>query len=410
MGSGDAAGTAPMMRARHPEGSRIASIHSWAMGLERHELRHRDGRRLFVYGELRGSLAGEPEAARSAARGDDQAALQQRLDRLTDAWVAISPARNTRPNAGPAGRTPDPSTAAACPFCPGGPEVPFAYDAAVFENRFPSLVADPPPVAADPRLRPALGRCEVVLYTDRHAGSLATLAPAELANLAAIWRDRSAELWADPRHRDVLVFENRGAAVGATISHPHGQVYAFDHVPPLVAQRREALARARAATGTCLACAVVAEDEVEQARTVARSEAWTVAVPFAARFPYEVHVRARRHGAGRLTDLSADELRALSAVLREVVLRYDGLFGFELPYMMAILEAPAGSPDWHLGVEFAPLQRTIDLVKIRASVETASGLFINDTTPESSAARLRAVDVTEAVAEPVPPVVRVAAG
>jgi UDPglucose--hexose-1-phosphate uridylyltransferase len=372
------------------------------MALERHELRHRDGRRLFVYGELRGSLAGETDAGAAAAEPDGHAALQQRLDRLTDAWVAISPARNTRPNTPPAGTTDGP----ACPFCPGGPEVPFAYDAAAFENRFPSLVADPPPVAGDPRLHPALGRCEVVLYTERHEGSIATLTAAELANLLAIWRDRSAELWADLNHRHVLIFENRGAAVGATLSHPHGQIYAFDHLPPLIAARRDALAKARAASGRCLGCDVVAEDDADARRRVVASDGWTVAVPFAARFPYEIHVRARRHGARRLTDLADGELRALAGALRELVLRYDALFGVELPYMMTILEAPADTPDWHLAVEFAPLHRSERLMKIRASVETASGLFINDTLPESSAASLRSADVAPARAEsPVPPVV-----
>jgi UDPglucose--hexose-1-phosphate uridylyltransferase len=300
---------------------------------------------------------------------------------------------------------------AACLFCPGGPEVPFPYQAAVFENRFPSLVADPPPPPAGDWTRPAQGRCEVVLYTDRHDGSLATLEPGELARLLAIWRDRSEELWADPRHRHVMLFENRGVAVGATISHPHGQVYAFDHVPPLIAARMAALAGHRERAGTCLSCEVVAGDLAAPERAVAPSAAFTVGVPFAARFPFEVHVRARRHGVRRLADLGDDELPALAAALREVVLRYDALFGFELPYMMVALEAPADAPDWHLAFEFLPPHRTEGLTKIRASVETATGLFINDTVPESSARRLREATVERRVeAPPVPVVERLAPG
>ena len=259
---------------------------------------------------------------------------------------------------------------------------------------------------ADPRISSSLGRCEVILYTGRHLGSLATLDPVELARLLAIWRDRSAELWADPRHHFVMVFENRGEAVGATISHPHGQVYAFDHLPPLIRQRVETLARHREATGRCLSCEVVADDLGDPERAIIESEPFTVAVPFAARFPYEVHVRAKRHGVGRLADLDERELPNLAAALREVVLRYDALFGFELPYMMVILEAPPGSPDSHLAFEFTPVHRTAELTKIRASVETATGLFINDTLAEASAARLRAPSIESRIEAPVPAVQR----
>ncbi|MBI3750857.1 MAG: galactose-1-phosphate uridylyltransferase [Chloroflexi bacterium] len=386
------------------------------MALERHELRHWDGRRLFVYGELRGSLASEGHADEGGATGEPASEggrdLHQRLDRLTGDWIAISPARNVRPHL-PDESSPGPGPSAdggaACPFCPGGAEVPFPYDAAVFENRFPSFVEAPPLVATDPRVSPSQGRCEVVLYTSRHDASLGTLQPEELARLLAIWRDRSAALWADDRHRCVMVFENRGALVGATIAHPHGQVYAFDRLPPRIAARATALEAGRAATGRCATCDVIADDLAEPARRVIDVDGFSVAVPFAAHFPFEVHVRARRHGAGRLADLDAAELRSLGAALRAVALRYDALFGFELPYMMVALEAPAGVPDWHLAFEFLPIHRTAQLLKIRASVETATGLFINDTLPEASAASLRALVVAAAIEVDVPAISEAAA-
>jgi UDPglucose--hexose-1-phosphate uridylyltransferase len=364
--------------------------------LVRHELHHGDGRRLYVYGALRGVL---PAEAPAGATGPG---LHQRYDALTDSWIAISPARNARPNSAlDATRTVQPG----CPLCPGGPELPFSYEAAVFENRWPSLRRDPPPVAHDPRVAPSMGRCEVVLYTDAHEGSLGTLAPEEVARVLAIWRDRSAELWADPAHAFVLVFENRGEAVGATISHPHGQVYAFDRLPPQVRAREEALSRHRDATGSCLTCEVVATDAAATDRAVTAARAFTVAVPFAPRWPYEIHVRARRHGARRLTDLSPQELAELGGILKEVVQRYDALFGFELPYMMTVQEGPDGVPDWHLSVEFLPPHRSAQLTKIRASVETSTGLFINDTLPEASAAALAAPAVTRRTEPAVPTIV-----
>ncbi len=133
-------------------------------------------------------------------------------------------------------------------------------------------------------------------------------------------------------------------------------------------------------------------------------------MPFAAHWPYEVHVRARRHGVRRLADLQPSERRDLASALRDVVLRYDGLFGFELPYMMVLLEAPAdagtdeAAPDWHFAVEFYPPHRSERLTKVRASVETATGLFITDTLPEASAARLAAVAVAPPPGGEAPPV------
>lgn len=346
------------------------------------------GRCLRVYGELRG----QPPVDMPAA---EPAALHQRYDPLTDSWVAISPARNVRPHTSLPSAAPGSAITArraGCPLCPGGPEVPFGYDAAVFDNRFPSLVPDPPAPPAGEEFAPSLGRCEVVLYTEQHTGSLATLSPVELARVVAVWRDRTGELWADARHRFVMAFENRGHAVGATISHPHGQIYAFDRLPPLIGARVTVLARHRTLREACLTCAVVTRDAASD-RVVDSNDSFVVAVPFAPRWPFEVHVRARRHGLRRLTDLRPAEQRDLAAALRQVVMRYDGLFGFELPYMMVALEGPDSAPDWHLAFEFLPPHRSARLMKVRASVETATGLFINDTLPEASAARLATVSV-----------------
>lgn len=361
--------------------------------LVRHDLQHADGRPLYIYGQLRGSLPADE------LPGDAAPGLHQRLDALTDTWLAISPARNTRPNSTLDARR---SAPVACPLCPGGPEVPFSYEAAVFGNRWPSLRHDPPTVDPDPRFAESYGACEVVLYTEAHEGSLGSLSSEAVARVVAIWRDRSEALWEDPRHAFVEVFENRGEAVGATISHPHGQVYAFDRLPPYIRGRVAALSRHREATGECLSCQVVATDAATPDRVVADARDFTVSVPFAPRWPYEVHIRARRHGARRLTDLNPAELAEFAGLLKEVVQRYDSLFDFELPYMMTVLEAPADAPDWHLAVEFLPPHRSAQLTKIRASVETSTGLFINDTLPETSAAALVSRPVTRRLEPAVP--------
>jgi UDPglucose--hexose-1-phosphate uridylyltransferase len=357
--------------------------------LPRHTFISPTGRHLHVYGEPKGVFAGPINLPPS-----EPVAAHKRLDLLTGAWVAISPARNLRPHSRESEALE--GDRAGCPFCPGGAEVPLGYEAAVLDNRFPTFVPDPPPIPAGPDIAPSIGRCEVVLYTDRHEGSLATLAPAELARVLAVWRDRSAELWADPRHRFVLIFENRGEAVGATLSHPHGQIYAFDHLPPLIETRLAAMARHRGERGSCLSCHLLASDEASE-RVIRSNGTFLVAQPFAPRWPYEVHVRARRHGLRRLTDLTPAEQRDLAGALHDVTVRYDALFGFELPYMMVIMEAPEGVDDWHLAVEFFPPHRNPQLTKVRASVETATGLFINDTLPEETARQLAAISVADRV-------------
>jgi UDPglucose--hexose-1-phosphate uridylyltransferase len=352
----------------------------------RHELVHEDGRRVLLYGRL-------ADDARLAGRGAEMVfgGIHRRFDLATREWIVISPARNVRPldTAAPSDEEDG------CPICPGGIELPFPYDAAVLENRFPSLVAEPPPPPAGDLTAPACGRCEVVVYTSRHDTCFGELSPAELGRLLAIWIDRSRELWADERHEFVMIFENRGAEAGATLSHPHGQIYAFDHLPPITAAKAEAHRRHRAQEACCLGCGLV-ERESASPRVVLPNGSFAVGVPFAPRWPYEVAVRARRHGLSRLGDLAPDEQLDLARAIRDVALRYDALFGFECPYLMVVQEAPRSQDDWHLAFEFFPLHRSRTTTKIRASVETATGLFLNDVLPEDAARLLAELEVPAA--------------
>ena len=369
----------------------MSTVERWP----RADLVHPDGRHFHVYGEFAGTLDGQ-----SADTGLDVSALHRRFDRLTGSWVLVSPARNSRP-----GGLAVPAVAggeAICPLCPGGPELPWPYDVAVFDNRFPSLSVDAPHVAG-PLLSSSAGRCQVVVYTADHHGSLATLSPPQLLRVLAVWRDRSAALWA-AGHQCVMAFENRGAAVGATLTHPHGQIFAVDHLPPTTVAKAAAHHAHRDEEKTCLGCALL-DDDLGSARVITENAGFVAAVPYAARWPYEVQIRARRHGLGRLPQLHDEELRDLAAVLRASIERLDGMFGFEMPLMMAVQEAPvafvgdaAGEPDWHLHIELLPPHRSAERLKVRASSETVLGLFINDTLPEDSARRLRSVEVAAPIA------------
>ncbi|HET9546307.1 MAG TPA: galactose-1-phosphate uridylyltransferase [Desertimonas sp.] len=371
--------------------------------LARHEVMHPDGRQFLLYGDVdEGTLAAI--AAQPADSGHDVSLLHRRYDRLTGSWILVSPARNVRPSTTTTGAGAPP-----CPLCPGGPELPGPFGLAVFENRYPSMSPHAPepftpghgpdPADVDPDLvRSSLGRCLVVVYTAEHVEHLADLSLQQFANVVAVWREQTAALWAEG-HDYVMAFENHGSDVGATLPHLHGQLYAYGHLPPVTATKLASHEDHRRAHGACLGCAVIAED-LDSERVIHANEHFVAAVPFASRWPLEVHVRARHHGVGRLGDLGDDAALDLARAISDVIRRYDRLWGFPLPYMMYVQEAPparhgAGSDDWHLHVELLPPNRTAHRLKVRASVETALGTFILDTLPEQIAAELRAVDVDD---------------
>jgi UDPglucose--hexose-1-phosphate uridylyltransferase len=360
--------------------------------LARHEVTHPDGRQFLLYGDVDdATLAAIAE--QPAESGYDPSQLHRRFDRLTGAWILVSPARNVRPSTTTTGEGAPP-----CPLCPGGPELPGPFGLAVFENRYPSMSPlAPEPAGVDTDLvRSSQGRCLVFVYTDQHVEHLAELSLQQFADVVAVWRDRASALWAEG-HDYVMAFENHGSDVGATLPHLHGQLYAYGHLPSVIATKLASHERHRRDHGDCLGCRLVAEDLASE-RVIYANAHFVAATPFASRWPLEVHVRARDHGAGRLGDLADDDALDLVRALSDVVRRYDRLWGFPLPYMMCVQEAPpsrlgAGSDDWHLHVELLPPHRTPHRLKVRASIETALGTFINDTIPERIAADLRAVDV-----------------
>jgi UDPglucose--hexose-1-phosphate uridylyltransferase len=357
------------------------------VNIERRDVTHPDGRCFSLYGDIADATI-DALRAQPADTGHDPHLLHRRYDRLTGAWVLVSPSRNVRPSTTTTG-----ASAPACPLCPGGVELPGPYELAVFENRFPSLS----PHAPDPvgeLVGPSRGQCLVVVYTSEHVEDLRELSRQQFANVVAVWRDRTTALWAEGNEY-VMAFENHGSDVGATLPHLHGQIYALDHIPPVIATKLASHAGHRRDHAECLGCRLVTDD-VGSERVIHDNDHFVAALPFAPRWPLEIHVRAKDHGVGRLADLHGPAAVDLVRALSDVIGRYDGLWGFELPYMMCVQEAPpahhAGAGDWHLHVELLPPHRNPSRLKVRASVETALGVYINDTAPESMAASLRAVE------------------
>lgn len=321
------------------------------------------------------------------------ATAQIRHDVLTNEWVAVTAHRQARTHLPPT---------QLCPLCPTvdgrHSEIPEPdYDVVVFENRFPSFAAAAadgwePPHETDPfsARRPATGRCEVVCFTSRHDGSFGTL-PVEQAHLVVdAWAHRTAALSALPDVAQVFCFENRGEEIGVTLHHPHGQIYAYPFVTPRTRTMFAAARTHRDRTGGNLFADVVAAELQAQTRVVLQSPYWVAFVPFAARWPVEVHLYPRRQ-VPDLSALSEPERGDLAEACVLLLRALDGVFGVPLPYVAAWYQAPVHSDRdlaW-LHLRLTSIRRAPDRLKYLAGSESAMGVFINDIPPEEMATRVR---------------------
>lgn len=281
-----------------------------------------------------------------------------------------------------------------CPFDPGSGKVPDDYDVCLYPNDFPAFSSTAGPFAPAPGLFAETGprgACDVILYSPEH-----TLPPSQLTlgnwrKVIDLWTQRTREHTGNPEIALVAVFENCGEAVGVTMPHPHGQIYAMPFIPPNV-ERELISARqyADAHGGDCLHCRLLSEELKQEQRIVASDEHFVAFVPYAARFPAEVAIYARRH-TRTLLDLTDGEKSSLANSISIVRKKYDNLYGFVMPLMMTVKQAPLQQPQaaYHLHVQFLPLQRSATKLKYLASIETGYGTFLADTAPEQMAENLR---------------------
>jgi UDPglucose--hexose-1-phosphate uridylyltransferase len=228
-----------------------------------------------------------------------------------------------------------------------------------------------------------------VLFSPEHDQSLATLPRAQVRRVVDLWAVRTDALLARPEIEYVLVFENRGREVGATIDHPHGQIYGYPFVPPAAAQEGDVARRSG-----CTICAEVAAEIDTATRVVARHGDWIAWVPYAARYAYELRIAPTTH-LGSLRDLEDRGRDDLAAVLVDTLGRYDRLWASEtkgapFPYLLWFHQAPAaGGDEWHLHAHTAPPLRAPGVSRYVASGELGSGTLSNPVVPESAAAALR---------------------
>jgi UDPglucose--hexose-1-phosphate uridylyltransferase len=272
------------------------------------------------------------------------------------------------------------------------------YDVAVFDNRFPSLALDAhdPPSSIVPTSA-GTGKCEVVVFTKDAKASLGSLALEHIKLIVDVWAERYIELGNLEHIKYVMPFENRGVEMGVTLYHPHGQIYAYDHVPPIPARELEMQRQHYARHGRGLLEDHV-KQEIEDGRRVIYQGQHVVAfVPSFARYTYEVWIAPIRP-APSIADFTPEERADLARALKTVLLKYDHLFEKRpvFPYLMVMHQAPTDGqphPEAHLHFEFYPPYRTPDKLKYLAGTELGAGLFASDVLPEAKAAELQAVQI-----------------
>ncbi|AGZ41277.1 UDP-glucose--hexose-1-phosphate uridylyltransferase [Actinoplanes friuliensis] len=328
----------------------------------------------------------------------------RRLDQLTGEWVLVSPQRTARPWQGQVEDTspaPRPDHDPDCYLCPGntraaGAVTPAYPSTFVFDNDFAALLPAPagPGPGPDGLLvaEPVRGICRVVCFDPRHNVTLSGLEIPALRRVVNTWAAQTTELGSLPWVRHVQIFENRGAMMGASNPHPHGQIWAEDKIPGLPAKEIDRQ-RAYATTGGCLLCDYLSTELRAGRRIVCHNDEYVAVVPYWAVWPYETLVLPRRHG-GALPDLDDAGREGFADILHRLTSGYDRLFGVEFPYSMGLHQQPTdGSPhpELHLHAHFyPPLLRSATIRKFMVGYELLAGPQ-RDITAEDAAERLRAV-------------------
>lgn len=368
-------------------------------GVTKRSTRLADGRELFYFDDP-GTALGAQRSADTRELDERPETATMRQDILSGDWITFATKRQNRVMMPSADADPLAPQTATNPS-----EVPSLYDVAVFENRSPSFgpalnqATEGVPAASNPtrglddlaelgigRMRTSVGRCEVVCFSPEQTGSFGTQSVTRARTVIEAWADRTAALSALPGIEQVFPFENRGEAIGVTLPHPHGQIYAYPYVTPRTQRLLDSIHR----TAPDLMTRVLDSERVSE-RVVLQGEHWTAFVPFAARWPLEVQLMPHRHvpDFAALTDAERDELAPLYLRLLRGV---DALYDSPTPYIAAWHQAPVhtGRDTVRMRLELTSPRRAADKLKFLAGSEAAMSAWTAEILPEVAAERLRA--------------------
>ncbi len=329
----------------------------------------------------------------------------RRYNPLLGEWLIVSPQRTQRPWQGQTEKTADeqkPTYDPTCYLCPGNPraggnQTPVYDSIYVFDNDYPALLRDTPDAIFEEagllRATSERGLTRVICFSPRHDLTLARMSQAEIRRVVEAWVGQYVELGAIPWVNFIQIFENRGAMMGASNPHPHGQLWAQEHIPNEPRKELTQQAQYQAEHGTCMLCDYARIEVKDGSRIVCENAEWLAVVPFWAIWPFETLVLSKRH-AGSLADLDEAQREALAALLQRLTVRYDNLFETSFPYSAGFHQTPTDGqpyPGHHLHMHFLPpLLRSATVRKFMVGYELL-GQAQRDITAESAAERLRSL-------------------
>lgn len=312
-----------------------------------------------------------------------------RWNPLLKDWVMVASNRQNRPQ----------MPKDWCPFCPGSGKVPDVYDVQKYDNDFPALSKEPPVpdnVGSEfYKTKAAYGKCEVILYSPEHTKTLSELPLPHVRKLVDLWCERFTELSKDKKVKYIFEFENRGAEVGVTMSHPHGQIYAYSQMPLKIKTELDSCREYYKENDECLICKMNKEEIEFKKRIIMENEDFLAYLPFFTDYPYGIFIVSKTHLI-KMTDFNESQKENFADILKKVSGTFDCLFDKKFPYMMCIHQAPVNSKEYgnyddyyHFHVEFYPPLRSKEKIKYYASSEMGAWAACNPTAVEETAIELR---------------------
>ncbi|NHI92751.1 MAG: galactose-1-phosphate uridylyltransferase [Candidatus Lokiarchaeota archaeon] len=314
--------------------------------------------------------------------------VELRWNAILKEWVVVAGHRMKRPNL---------PSEIECPFCPKSNELKNIEDWKYLNlpNKFPSLMEDPPEPDLDDddinKVKPAFGRCEVVLYSPEHNVKLEQLPNEHVSGLFSFLGDRYKKIGENKNINYVLIFENRGRDVGVSLDHPHGQIYSFSFIPPVILKELNSSKEFFEEYNKCLFCTILKKEQDFKKRIILENDSFICFMPHYATWPFGPHIYPKNH-IQNINQMTQEERENLAKILKEILNKISRFFNGKHSFEMIFHQEPTDGnsyPYYHFHIEFYVINRAQDKIKYLGGCELGSGIFINPVSPEDAAIMLK---------------------
>ena len=310
-----------------------------------------------------------------------------RKNPFTGEWVIFSEKRQDRPD----------RKADECPLCSGSEEVPYFSKALRIDNKFPSLSLEGEvkkhKLGEFREKMNGYGSCQLVVYTDNHNAKFLTLEPDNIMDIFQVWMEATKESSKNSSLKYILPFENYGLDVGATLIHPHGQIYTFPFVPTEILKEFEAIIKYRENNKTCMVCKYISTEINDGSRIVYHDDNIVALIPYFAKYAYDVYIYPKRH-YNFLHQGTRSEFNTIISTIPEIIKAINKVLEKEVSYSLSLHQAPINTKNssfYHLYFKIHTPQRNPNSLKLLGAVETSTGVFINGIYPKNAATQLRKI-------------------